>query len=86
MGCKYDRDYLDFLPAAAVQRNVEYIQTLYQRTDDEIEQWYIRRPGLYLNTQEMDGFVDGCAARLIEIYRTISVEQYQPAGSISILD
>jgi hypothetical protein len=66
--CAYTEDYLDFLPQKAVQLRIDYIQTFYQRTDEEIEQWYIERPDLYLSEQEMNRFVEENARRLAQLY------------------
>lgn len=53
----FDGDYLDFMPLHAIQQRVDYIKAFYQRTDDEVEKWYIQYPGLYLTQAEMDAFV-----------------------------
>jgi hypothetical protein len=52
----YAEDYLSFLPQAAVRQRIAYIQAFYQRTDEEIEKWYIERPNLYLTEPEMGRF------------------------------
>lgn len=83
---KHPGGYLDFLPAAAIRQNIAYIQGFYQRTDDEIEQWYIQRPGVYLNGAEMDRFVTCNAARLVEIYRRLQAGLDGSEGCLSILD
>jgi len=74
LGCAYDRDYLDFLPAQAIQRNVAYIQEYYQRRDAEIEERF-QRPYVYLSRQEMDEFVNEAARRLFGVYRTVCVDR-----------
>jgi len=86
LGCSYRADYLDFLPAAAVQRNIEYIQHFYQRTDDEIEHWYIQRPGLYLTTEMMDHFVAHNTACLIDVFGLIHNARLERDDCYSVLD
>jgi hypothetical protein len=69
--CVYAADYLDFLPQNAVQQRIDYIQTFYQRTDEDVERWYIERPGLYLSEPEMDRFVEETTRRLSQLYATL---------------
>ena len=66
---EYPQSYLDFLPPEAIRRNLAYIKEFYQRRDDEVEEWYIRRPNLYLSEAEMDGFVTETTERLHGLYR-----------------
>jgi hypothetical protein len=53
----YTDDFLDFLPREAIKQRLEYIKAFYQRTDAELEEWYIKRPNLYLTEEAMDRFV-----------------------------
>ncbi len=85
LGCEYEDSYLDFLPAEAVRRNLEYIKTFYQRTDEEVEVWYIQRPGLYLSEAEMDGFVHGATETLHSIYTRLWEQGAEVAGLASAL-
>ncbi len=57
LGCTYQADYLDFLPAEAVRQRVEYIRTFYQRDDDSIRAM-LARPYIYLSEGEIDAFVE----------------------------
>jgi hypothetical protein len=68
LDCTYDREYLGFLPKGAVQLRLAYIKELYQRVDDEIEAWYITRPGIYLSEDEMNVFIESTTEILYKIY------------------
>lgn len=68
LDCEYDRDYLGFLPKTAVQQRLAYIKEFYQRTDDEIEEWYGNRPDQYLSKGEMDEFIEAATDTLYRIY------------------
>jgi len=57
LGCELRRTYLCYLPKEAVNQRVEYIQQLYQRTDDQIEEQYGRRPDKYLSESEMNRYL-----------------------------
>ena len=65
---QYDQEYLDFLPGEAIRQSNDYIKGFYQRTDEEMEQRYGRRPCAYLSEAEMDRFVGEATARLFQIY------------------
>ncbi|NIM96424.1 MAG: hypothetical protein GTO18_22215 [Anaerolineales bacterium] len=67
----YTHDYIDFLPQEAVQQRIAYIKELYQKTDEEIEEWYIDRPNLYLLQEDMDDFVSGTTDILYAIYQQL---------------
>jgi hypothetical protein len=86
LSCAYDDDYLSFLPAAAVRRNLEHIQAFYQRTDDEIEQWYLQRPGIYLSGEAIDRFVDDSAAVLLAAYLHTQKDRTAGEAGTSILE
>lgn len=80
----YAEDYLDFLPQNAIQQNIDYIQTFYQRTDEDIDQKYIKRPGLYLSEQEMNRFVEENTRRLAQLYTTLREDTDITAFSSSL--
>jgi hypothetical protein len=69
LNCQYVDDFLDFLPGDALQQRLDYIKEMYQKTDDETEQWYQNRPGIYLTEEEVDRFVETGTHRLSAIYR-----------------
>ena len=60
---------LQFLPQGAIQRNLKYVQELYQREDAEIEDCYIRRPNKYMLKEEMDHFVTEASRLLGQVHR-----------------
>ena len=66
---RYEHDFLDFLPQAAIQERLAYIQDFYQRTDEKIESWYGERPDKYLTVQEMDDFIESGTDKLEQIYQ-----------------
>ena len=82
----YTQDYLDFMPQEAVQQRLDYIKTLYQRTDEEIEKWYGERPCKYLSKVEMDCFVSEATRRLYEIYQYTWEEGASTLGFSSALE
>ena len=63
---------LPFMPQGAIQRNLEYIQKLYQREDEEIEDYYIRRPNKYLLKEDMDRFVAEASQVLEQVHRLVT--------------
>ncbi len=71
LDCEYTEEYLDYLPKEAICRNLAHIKTFYQRTDDEIEKWYIQMPGIYLTAQVMDSFVEESTQVLSGILRQV---------------
>lgn len=73
LGCEYTHAYLDFLPTEAIQRNIEYIKTYYQRKDEEIEA-ILRRPFIYLSQADMDQFVEDSTRRLHQVYHVLWIE------------
>lgn len=85
LGCAYTEDMLDLMPPEAVQQRIDYIRTLYQRTDEEAESWYVRRPGLYLSREEMDRFVEGATAYLLQTYEWTSEEGADTAAAETVL-
>ncbi len=86
LDCVYTEDYLDFMPQEAVRQRLEYIRTLYQRTDEEIEKWYCERPRKYLSKVEMEGFVGETTRRLHRIYRYLWEEGVNASGFSSALE
>jgi hypothetical protein len=75
---------LPFLPQGAIQRNLEYIQKLYRREDEEIESYYIRRPNKYLLKEDMDRFVAEASHILDQVHRVLTDGDLiaQPAMSV----
>jgi hypothetical protein len=73
---------LDFLPTAAIERNIHYIQEYYQRQDEEIQARY-HLPYLYLTKEQMDGFVDGTIRQIRAIYHLLWLDGRQPADNIT---
>lgn len=59
---------LDFLPAEALSRQMQYIKTFYQRRDEKIDAM-CARPMIYLSPAEMDSFVLEASDRIEKIYR-----------------
>lgn len=80
----FNGDYLDFMPLANIQRQVEYIKSFYQRADADVEDWYIRRPGVYLSESEMDAFVEDGVKILAHAVQVLRAEAFDP-GVRSIL-
>jgi len=78
LNCQYNNEFLDFLPARAVAERVDYIQKFYQRRDERIEGWYIKRPGIYLSEKEMSDFLSETVEILIKTYQYL---QNHPALS-----
>ena len=83
--CDYEEDFLPFLSATAVQQRLDYIKTMYQRTDDEIEAKYGNRPNLYLSQSEIDNFVEETAQHLCDIFHYLTSHSDIPS-LISALD
>jgi hypothetical protein len=61
---------LDFLPPAAVVRQMRHIKEFYQRDDDEIKAM-MARPMIYLSKSEMDRFVSNAIERIFAIYQIL---------------
>ena len=74
-----EEDYLPFLSATAVQHRLDYIKTMYQRTDEETEAKYGNRPNRYLSQQEMDNFVEETAQCLYDIHQYLSSHSDNPS-------
>lgn len=69
LNCRYNDDFLDFLPKAAIAERLAYIKQFYQRTDERIENWYIRRPDIYLKESDMDLFLSEAVEFLFNGYQ-----------------
>jgi len=82
---EYPNSHLDFLPPEAIRRNLDYIKTFYQRTDEEIEEQFVKRPDLYLSEAEMDGFVAEATERLRTIYDHLWEDGAEMEGALSAL-
>ena len=61
---------LDFLPLAALTRQLDYIKTFYQRRDEKIDAMCARLM-IYLPPASMDSFVLAASDRLAKIYHTL---------------
>lgn len=77
-------DYLDFMPLQAVQQRIDYIKGFYQRTDDEVENWYIQHPGKYLTQAEMDAFVTDTATWLGRVYPLLANHENDLNGHVML--
>lgn len=83
---EYKEDYLDFMPKEAIQQRIQHLKGLYQRTDDEFEEWYGRRPDKYLSEEEMDKFIELTTETLFEIYESLFIHSIDPMGLKSALE
>lgn len=61
---------LDFLPKHALEHQINYIKTFYQRQDEEIQASY-QRPYIYLSPADMDAFITEATDRLIRIHQIL---------------
>lgn len=82
----YTQNYLEFLPQEAVQHNLRHIKTFYQRTDEEVENRFIKRPGIYLSEMEMDHFVNETTQYLYQIYQGLWEKNVNTSGISSALE
>lgn len=76
---------LDFLPQAALEQQLDYIKTFYQRTDEAVQERYTREY-IYLSQSEMDRFIDETSATLHRIYLALWHENKALAGHYSALE
>jgi hypothetical protein len=83
---EFDADYLDFMPVEAIQERIQHIKDLYQRTDDDIEEWYGNRPDLYLSKDEMEAFIEFATKALNEIYEILIVRNLKVNSRLSALE
>jgi len=81
----YTEDFLDFLPREAVGQRLAYIQEFYQRTDDQVKEWYIDRPDIYLTEREMTQFVEAGVGRLFTAFQYLQQEP-DTLGLYSLLE
>jgi len=84
--CEYRDDYVDFLPPEAVNQRLEFIKSLYRRTDDEFETRYGDRPKRYLSEGEMDAYLEEAAHQITRIYKHLSFEVGGPPHCSSSLE
>jgi Zinc dependent phospholipase C len=61
---------LDFLPPAALPRQLRHIKEFYQRDDDEIKAM-MARPMIYLSKIEMELFISDAIERIFAIYQIL---------------
>lgn len=83
--CRFNNDFLDFLPARAVAERVDYIQNFYQRRDERIDEVYINRPGIYLSEEEMNDFLSETVEFLLKTYQYLENHPVLPVNH-SILE
>lgn len=81
----FSGDHLDFMPLEAIRQRMDYIKAFYQRTDDEVEQWYIQHPGCYLTSAEMDGFESENADMLFRSFQFLSVGDRELKSEASVV-
>jgi hypothetical protein len=86
LNAEYEEDYLEFLPRAAIQERISNIKNLYQRTDEDIENWYGKRPDKYLSQQEMDDFIELGTKVLLEGFSLLGDQNRDLSGYASILE
>lgn len=73
LDCRYETNYLDFMPIEAVQQRIAYIQQFYQETDEWVQAAYLR-PYVYLPKARMDQFVQDASDLLFAAYQTLRTE------------
>lgn len=83
---EYKDHYLDFMPLEAIQQGIEYIKNFYQRTDDEIEDWYGKRPNKFLYESEIDLFIESSTTLLYEVYEELFIHNIKPTGETTALE
>jgi hypothetical protein len=86
LDAEYTDDYLEFLPRDAIQQRMAYIKELYQRTDERIEELWVRRPNKYLTQEEVDGFIDLGTQLLHDSYRFLWEQGKKTSGASSVLE
>jgi hypothetical protein len=86
LSAEYEEDYLEFLPRSAVQQRISYIKDLYRRTDEDIENWYGKRPDKYLSQQEMDDFIQLGTQVSMEAFSLLWDQRAEPSGYASVLE
>jgi hypothetical protein len=76
---------LDFIPQKAIEQQLQYIKTFYQRTDDEVLASY-RRPYSYLSQSDMDKFIARAGSDLLRIYQLLWPTTPDLTGKYSALE
>ena len=76
---------LDFVPKQALEHQLNYIKTFYQRQDEEIQAMY-KRPYIYLPQADMDAFVLGASDDLYNAYQTLWPTPPDLTGKHSVLE
>jgi hypothetical protein len=76
---------LDFVPKRALEHQLNYIKTWYQRQDEEIQAMY-KRPYIYLSQADMDAFVLGASDNLYKAYQTLWPTPPDLTGKHSVLE
>ncbi|HEY3311097.1 MAG TPA: zinc dependent phospholipase C family protein [Anaerolineales bacterium] len=76
---------LDFISREAIERQLQYIKTYYQRQDGEIQALY-DRPYIYLSQAEMDRFVNQAAVDLRVIHQLLWPKPPDLTGKSSALE
>lgn len=76
---------LDFIPRAAIEQQLQYIKTYYQRVDDEIQARY-HRPYIYLSQADMDEFIARAGSDLLQIYRCLWPAAPDTTGKFTALE
>ncbi|MCB9135460.1 MAG: zinc dependent phospholipase C family protein [Anaerolineales bacterium] len=83
--CKYETNYLYFVPIEAVQQRVAYIQQFYQETDAWVQAAYLR-PYLYLPKARMDQFVEDTSQFLFRVYKALGDKNLSGGEAKTILE
>jgi hypothetical protein len=86
LDAEYKHDFIPFMKPYAIQKRIDEIVELYQRTDDEIEHWYGQRPGKYLTKEEYDMFVLNSSPLVLKCYKLLFEKQISIEESLSILE
>jgi hypothetical protein len=86
LNCRYEADYLPFLPQEAITMRIEGIKELYQREDERIEEWYIQRPDLYLCEVEMNAFIKETTGILEKTYQELWEGDLEVGEASSVLE
>jgi hypothetical protein len=84
--CRYDHDYLDFMPHKAVKENLERIRDFYHNKDNVLERWIGNRPNIYLSVSEMDSFIEDTGRQLIRIYQFLGENDVTKTNCRSVLE
>ena len=74
MPSSYDRDYLPFLPGAAVRHSQAYIKDFYQRSDAAMRKRLEHPPFRYFSAPQWEAFLTLATQRLDEVYHRLWVD------------